>query len=160
MTKTYNLRNIRKLVNLAYNLEELRQLCQEVAEFRPVYDNFGEERKDVLIRHLLEHSERKGYLDKLLAVIAENVPEIFAQFEGQLLAQPAPSTRSPTELTDLRAMEAEHLKRLIAEKMRHVYGLKEKEARQGLDAAVSLKINIEDLEKEITALQEKLESLL
>lgn len=155
MTTIYNLRNIRKLVNIAYNLEELRQLCQEVVEFRPVYDNFGEERKDVLIRHLLEHSERKGHLDKLLAIIAEDVPDTFAQFEGRLLTRSSTPTSSPT---DLGAMEVEHTKRLIAEKMRHLHGLKEKVARQGLDAAVSLTLSIEDLEKEIAELQEKLAS--
>lgn len=83
MSSAYNLRTIRKLVNEVYNLEDLRLLCYETPAFRPVYDNFGEERKDVLVRRLLEHCERKGLLDTLLSIIAEEAPDVYAGYKDR-----------------------------------------------------------------------------
>jgi hypothetical protein len=166
MTKPYNLRSIRQLVTSAYNLEELRQLCYEVPEFRPVYDNFGEERKDGLVRHLIEHCERKGYLDRLLAIIEEDVPEMYAEFAGKLnKGRTAPSssaTPRPVETVpdlDLQAVEIEQTKKLIIQKTRQLHALQLKEATYGLATPPHVQIEIEDLEKEITELKQKLTDL-
>ncbi len=152
MNQPYNLRNIRQLVNAAYRLEELRQLCYEVPAFRPVYDNFGDERKEALIRHLIEHSERKGLIPRLLSIIQEDVPEKFNEFEGQLGGPSTDTSASnPTDTTTTRTKE------LIAELMRRLHVLKMQAVRFGISTPPEITIEIEDLERQIDDLQQSLE---
>lgn len=81
-TPRYSLRNIRRLVTEVYNVEELRQLCYE--QFRPVYDNYAEVPKLELVRHLLEHCDRKGLFEQLLALIEADAPQKYAEYKDQL----------------------------------------------------------------------------
>jgi formylglycine-generating enzyme required for sulfatase activity len=81
-TPRYSLRNIRKLVTDVYTVEELRRLCYE--EFRPVYDNYADVPKLELVRHLIEHCERKGLFEQLLALIEADAPGKYAEYKDQL----------------------------------------------------------------------------
>jgi formylglycine-generating enzyme required for sulfatase activity len=83
----YQLKNIRQLITAVYSLEELRQLAFE--EFREVYEDYNEARKSVLVRELLAYAERKGQLDRLLALTEAAAPAKYAEFAGKLILEPA-----------------------------------------------------------------------
>lgn len=71
----YNLKNIRILLNEGFTDEELRRLCFEEPEFRPVYDQLAQETgKTKIIDYLLQHVERKLLLDRLLILAKEHNP--------------------------------------------------------------------------------------
>jgi hypothetical protein len=159
VTQPYNLRNIRRLLIEAFNLEELRRLCFEVPEFRPVYDNYSEGRKDELVRHLIEHCDRKSYFALLLSIIEEDVPDTFAKYAGVLggdgasLPRPSAETGPPV---DLAAEKRAQLTTLIAEKERRLFQLQLRAARSGISTPPEVALEIDDLEKEINRLKQSL----
>ena len=71
----YNLWNIRTLLNEGFTDVELRRLCFDELDFKPVYDKLAQTMgKDVIIDHLLEYSERKLLFDHLLSLVKELNP--------------------------------------------------------------------------------------
>ncbi len=81
----YNIRNIQRLLNDAYNLEELRSLALE--EFRPVYDDYSEVKKSELIRRIYEHVERKGQIPHLLSLVERDAPLQYASYQDRLMKE-------------------------------------------------------------------------
>ena len=76
----YNLRNIRKLLTTAFTDQELSQLCYEIPEFRPVYEQFtAGMSKDQMIQRLIEYCERKVLMGQLLAIVKEENATITAR---------------------------------------------------------------------------------
>lgn len=115
MPTQYNLRSIRELVNAAYSLEELRNLCLD--EFRPVYDNYGEEKKPALLRHLIEHCDRKAQFPRLLRRVRTDTPDKFAEAATHLWSGeppdlgPAPVVAPPQPAREPAAADAQRLAR-------------------------------------------------
>lgn len=88
----YHLSNIRALLTSGFTPDELRRFCYDTPEFRAVYDELaGETGKAKIIDLLLEHAERKGHLDLLLAWAKTESPTQYAAHEPYL-----PDRRPPT----------------------------------------------------------------
>jgi hypothetical protein len=65
----YHLANIRELLTQGFDDEELRALCFDVPDFRPVYDRLAKNSgKDEIVARLLEHAEKWLVIDKLLGL--------------------------------------------------------------------------------------------
>ena len=156
---TYNFRNIRKLLAAAFSDDELRQLCYDVPEFRGVYEEFSASLgKDQMIQKLIAYCDRKVLMEKLLMIIAEEAPEQYALFSDNLVvggkkAEPTP----PLHSNDI-SNESEFLQKLITEKTRYLQTLQLQAARYGISAPPHVVIEIEDLEKEIAELRQRLDT--
>jgi hypothetical protein len=75
MTVRYNLKNIRALLTEGFTDRELRRLCYDVSEFKPVYDQLAEFTGKVeIIDRLVEYAEQKLQLETLLAHAQERNP--------------------------------------------------------------------------------------
>ncbi len=153
----YNLRTIRKLLTAAFSDEALRQLCFDVPEFKPVYEQFSTGMsKDQVIQRLIEYCERKVLTGRLLEIIEEEAPEQYALFADNLIvggkkAEPA-SMPNPVAMPN----ETEFLQQLLTQKTRELYDLKLKAAQFGaLHTPPYITLRIEDLEKEIDELKQK-----
>jgi hypothetical protein len=60
MSESYNLKNIRALLTKGFTVEELRRLCYDNQEFRPVYDQLAQNTgKAELIDKLIEYTDGK-----------------------------------------------------------------------------------------------------
>lgn len=71
----YNLANIRTLLIEGFSAEELRRLCYDVPNFRPVYDSLAQNSgKAEIVDHLLEYAERKLLLNDLLSLAKKYNP--------------------------------------------------------------------------------------
>ena len=154
--RTYNTGNIRELLNASFTAEELRQLCYD--EFKPVHQKLAEETgKSRIIYHLIEYCEIQMQMDRLLAIVQKKVPGQYAKFENDLIvggkkAEPA-STPNPVAMPN----ETEFLQQLLTQKTRELYDLKLKAAQFGaLHTPPYINLRIEDLEKEIDELKQKL----
>ncbi len=80
----YNLAAIRELVAAAYSEEELRTLCFD--HYRIVYERFAAgQSKSAMVLVLVEHADRQGLLDGLLAKIKAANPYQYGQFERRIM---------------------------------------------------------------------------
>ncbi|GIK37957.1 MAG: hypothetical protein BroJett011_17900 [Chloroflexota bacterium] len=80
MSRDYFLQNIRALLTEGFTDEELRRLCYDLPDFRPVYEQLARDTgKARIIDHLLEHSERKVLLESLLNLAKSLNPEKYEQ---------------------------------------------------------------------------------
>jgi formylglycine-generating enzyme required for sulfatase activity len=71
----YNLSNIRTLLTQGFSDKQLRRLCYELPDFRPVYDELAETTgKDVIVDRLIEHAERTLQVETLLALARQQNP--------------------------------------------------------------------------------------
>lgn len=158
---TYNLRNLRKLLTTAFSDAELRQLCYDVPEFRPVFEQFSDGMsKDQVVQRLLEYCERKVLMKQLLGIMAEEVPkELYQQYAAGLGGDPNQSQSVSPSPEPITPAEAEHLKKLIELKTRVLHELQLQEAAFGLAVLPHVKIQIEDLKKELDELNQKLRVL-
>ena len=78
-----NLAAIRELVAGAFSGEELRTFCFD--HFRPVYEQFAAgQSKTAMVLALVEHADRHGLLDKLLAEVKTANLHQYEQFEHRL----------------------------------------------------------------------------
>jgi nucleoside phosphorylase len=75
MSEDYDLRKIRALLTEGFTDTELRRLCYDVPDFRPVYDELaGHTGKANIIDHLIEYADQKLLLDTLLELAKEINP--------------------------------------------------------------------------------------
>lgn len=154
---TYNLRTIRKLLTAAFTDQELRQLCYEIPEFKPVFEQFTTGMsKDQMIQRLIEYCERKVLLGQLLTIIEEEAPEQYELFADTLIAGGKKAEPAPSVPSSAMPDEAQFLQKLIVEKTRYLHTLQLQAARFGISAPPHIVIEIEDLEREINELQQKL----
>jgi len=153
---TYQLRNIRKLLTTAFSDEELRQLCYDESQFRPVYEQFSTGMgKNQMVQRLLEYCERKGLLGDLLAIVEEEVPSAYNDFASKLVSGDKIET-PPAVQTMGRAEEVEQLRALLTTHTRRLYKLQQQAAAYGIAAPPEIQLQIEDLEVEIAELKQKL----
>jgi len=69
MARRYILKNIRTLLSKGLTKDELRRLCFDSAEFRPVYDELTSRlSKAQIIDRIIEHTDQKLQFDTLLAL--------------------------------------------------------------------------------------------
>ncbi len=81
MTTSYNLPNIRTLLNEGFTDEELRRLCYDGPDFRPVYDQLARATgKTAIIDVLVEHADRHVLLDGVLAWARRHNPARYAMY--------------------------------------------------------------------------------
>ena len=159
----YDLRNIHKLITEAYSLEDLRSLS--MYEFRAVYEDYGEAKKSELVRHLMEYCERKGIIHTLLAAVKADAPGKYAQYEGKLVKEgdtlPSVSSGSPPQAETVDSIDSEiaHIKRQIELQTRRLRDNELLKARLGIETPTMVKMEIEDLEKEIDQLKQRLVEL-
>jgi len=152
---TYRLRNIRKLLTTAFTDEELRRLCYDEPQFRPVYEQFSAGMsKDQIVHRLLEYCERKGLLGDLLEVVQEEAPAAYNNFDGKLVSGEVETSAVPQAVSG--GDDIKHLQSLLTTNTRRLYKLQQQAARYGISAPPEVQIEIEDLETKIAELKQKL----
>ncbi|MCL4301278.1 MAG: hypothetical protein KJ077_36590 [Anaerolineae bacterium] len=73
--RNYNLRNIRALLIKGFSDEELRNLCFDIPDFKPVYHQLAQNSgKTEIVSRLLAHAEQTFQLDQLLVLAQEANP--------------------------------------------------------------------------------------
>lgn len=93
---SYNLTNIRELLIQGFNDSELRALCFDMPNFRPVYHELGNNTgKAEIVAKLLEHADKTMQLDTLLDLARERNPARY-QRHGPYM-DPAGSPTRPAE---------------------------------------------------------------
>jgi hypothetical protein len=94
----YNLAAIRELVAAAFADEELRTFCFD--HYRAVYEQFvAGQGKGARVLTLVEHADRRGLLNDLLARIKAANPYQYAQFERRITFR-ADDTRASHAIPD------------------------------------------------------------
>ncbi len=90
MTDTlYNLANIRDLLLNGFDDRELRQMCFDVPDFRPVYNELARNTgKGDIVDELLAYAERQLLMDTLLALAKEQNPGRYGQHGPYYHADP------------------------------------------------------------------------
>jgi hypothetical protein len=150
----YNLRNVRKMLTTVFSDAELRQLCYDEPEFRPVYEQFAEGMsKDQMIQRLLEFCERKVLMPHLLEIVAVEAPEQYKQYMG---AAPTKSVVTPQPVQPVISADEAHVQQLIQAKTRYLQELELQEAKMGLSTPPHIKVEIEDLKQELAELRQRL----
>lgn len=78
----YDLEKIRTLLTAGFTYEELRQLCYDVPEFRPVYDELTQkmDKADFVIRLIL-YADRMSQLELILAWTKEHNPAAYEEYQ-------------------------------------------------------------------------------
>ena len=82
MTKQlYHTANIRTLLTQGFSVEELRILCYDVPDFRPVYEDLAPNSPQTeIVTKLIEHADRRCIMETLLALAKDRNP---AQYEAR-----------------------------------------------------------------------------
>lgn len=84
--RRYHLANIRDLLINGFNDLDLRRLCYDVPDFRPVYDELAQGTgKAEIVDRLIEYADRTVQLDALLALARERNPARY-EMHGPYLA--------------------------------------------------------------------------
>jgi hypothetical protein len=94
-------------------------------------------------------------MGRLLEVVKAEDPAQYAQFEGEILGgkrAEAASSASSAVMPD----ETDFIRKLIIEKTRYLQTLQLQAAKFGISAPPHVILQIEDLEKEIAELRQKL----
>ena len=147
----YNLKLIRKLLTDAFSDEELEQFCYDNAEFGPVAEQFSTGMsKTQKIQRLIEFCQRKVLMERLLTLVKEEQPGQYALYENDLV-----SGGKKPEITPPPS-EMDFLQKLINEKTRYLNTLQLQAAKYGISVPVHIALEIEDLEREISGLRQKL----
>ena len=102
-----------------------------------------------------------GQIDEDLSAIVKEVANVVKKGKAK---QDPPAAISPVATSGVdeslsattNNADAEHLQKLLATKTRRLYALQEQEALYGVSTPPEIKIQIEDLEAEITELKERL----
>lgn len=89
MTQGFHLKNIRALLTEGFTDDEIRRLCYDTREFRPVYEQLGQAMgKDSVIDRLIEYTERQELLEILLARVKELNPAKFEKHQPYRVRPP------------------------------------------------------------------------
>lgn len=84
--KRYNFERIRTLFIEGFSDEDLRDLCFDVPDFRPVYHQLAQTTgKTEIVRRLLAHAAQRAQLDLLLALAKERNPAQYTAREPYFL---------------------------------------------------------------------------
>lgn len=79
---TYILPNIRALLIEGFTDRELRRLCYDLPEFRPVYEELAQSSgKTEIVDRLIEYAEQKILLDTLLDLAQEQNPARYSHHQ-------------------------------------------------------------------------------
>jgi hypothetical protein len=131
----YHLANIRALLSGAFDDRDLRRLCHDVPDFRPVFDSLGRKTgKAEIVDELLEYSEKTLQIDTLLALAREANPARYESHGPYYLEDPTPALQrqvshlaqrlaaltSPTSLTRNSSIRLPFIGRSLAK--RTVFG--------------------------------------
>jgi hypothetical protein len=88
----YSSKNIRLLLLSGFGSEELRRLCYDEIELRPVYDILSEGTgKATLVDKLIEYAEQKDLLKVVLDFAHVNNPARYSEFEPYYLVDSDPN---------------------------------------------------------------------
>ncbi len=75
MARRYNLKNIRALLTEGFTEQELRYLCYDELDFKPVHDQLAQNAsKAQIIDQLIEYADRKSKIKTLLTLTKEYNP--------------------------------------------------------------------------------------
>jgi hypothetical protein len=104
----YHLANIRDLLVSGFDARELRRLCQDVPDFRPVYDNLARDTsKLAIVDKLISYAERHLLLDRLLALTEDLNPARYEHHGPYYVDDPAPAlTEQVSDLAEQLAAVA------------------------------------------------------
>ena len=98
--KLYHIANIRALLIKGFDDEELRTLCFDVPEFRPVYEQLAQSSsKTQIVARLLEYAERQMQIDTLLALAQTLNPTRYDMHGPYYVDDPIPALQK--QVTDL-----------------------------------------------------------
>ena len=155
----YNTRNIRKLLTEAFDDKKLREICADIPEFRPVLEEFssGMSKSDMIFR-LIDHCRRHVLMDQLLQVVQEENPRQYALFADSLIVSGNQVEPKSSSISTAMPDEAEIIQKRIVDKTRQLHILQLQEAKFGISTPPHVLIQIEDLEKEIAELEQKLKT--
>lgn len=88
----YNIRNVRSFLTHGFTSEELRRLCYDIDDLRPVYDELAVNTgKGQIIDLVIEYAESRSILDRLLALTRDQSPLAYDKH------QPYFASERPTE---------------------------------------------------------------
>lgn len=92
-TPHYNLTNIRALLTEGFNDQELRRMCYDLPDFRPVYDGLAQNSsKAEIIDQLISYTERKLQFEALLNLIKKYNPTRYEKHQPYTEITTTPST--------------------------------------------------------------------
>lgn len=95
---TYNLTNIRELLIQGFDDGELRALCFDMPNFRPVYHQLGiNTGKAEIVAKLLEHADKTMQLDTLLKLTQERNPARYRRHGPYVYADQAATPTGQAE---------------------------------------------------------------
>lgn len=98
MSMQYNLTNIRNLLTQGFTDEDLRRLCYDSSDLRPVYDQLARNSgKAKIIDDLIEHADRMEQVGKLLTLAKEHNPikyEKYQPYWDGIFGSPIPDNSS------------------------------------------------------------------
>ncbi|MCB0192468.1 MAG: PD40 domain-containing protein [Anaerolineae bacterium] len=118
MTLRYHIINIRKLLVEGFTAEELRRLCYENPDFRPVYDQLAVNTgKTEIAQRLLEYAERQLLIESLLDIVEESNPSRYKQHQPYHIEPDKNSSLETTERPDQTAPQPRS-KDLLLNKLR------------------------------------------
>jgi hypothetical protein len=82
MTKQYNLRKIRSLLNEGFDTEELRRFSHDELHFRPVHDKLAPNTgKATIADYLIEYATQKLQIEAILVWAKETNPAMYEKYE-------------------------------------------------------------------------------
>jgi hypothetical protein len=144
------------LLNASLTAEDLRQLCYD--EFKSVYQKLAEETgKSKMISYLIEYCDIQMQMERLLNIVQKRAPAQYARFANDLFMGEAGTevVTPPAAMPD----EIEHLKSLLFRKTRELHDLQGKAAQFGaLYTPPYISMQIEDVEKEIAEIRQRLDT--
>lgn len=113
MAKHYNLKNIRTLLIEGFSDEELRRICYDNLDFKPLYQQLSRNAgKTEIIDKLIEYADRKILMENLLTLAQKSNPARYKTHQPyySFLDKPstsdiAPETKSPPTAIVMDALE-------------------------------------------------------
>jgi CheY-like chemotaxis protein len=82
MARKYELKNIRALLTEGFTADELRRLCHDESDFKPVYHKLAQDTgKATIIDWLLEYANQKLKIEALLAWAKEHNPAMYEEYQ-------------------------------------------------------------------------------
>lgn len=82
MDKQYNLKNIRALLTEGFTAEELRRLCFDEPEFRPVYNQLAQNTgKAAIIDEIIAYADKELQMETVLALAKRHNPARYAKHQ-------------------------------------------------------------------------------